>query len=112
MKKRTSIPQMIAWIIFAIENFLVINYGIQNLFSPKTGSAIPDTFTKVIIYTIVIGIAVGVQALTLVAIFKMNDSQGWLIVLAIMALLHDPFYFVPVIWTFVISKREAQKADL
>jgi len=106
MRRRTSIPQIIAWVIFVIENYLVINYGIQNLFHPKSGSAIPDTTMKVMIYAIVIGIALAIQILTLVAIFKMNDEkQGWLIVLAIMALIHDPFYFVPVIWTFVINKR-------
>lgn len=112
MRKGSSIPQIIAWIIFVIENFLVIGFGLQQLFGTKDSSAIPDTPAKVLIYAVVIGIVIFFQALTLIAIFKMdNDSQGWLIFLAVMALLHDPFYFVPVIWEFVIHKRDVQRAD-
>ena len=112
MRKGSTIPQIIAWIIFVIENFLVIGFGFQQLFGTKDSSAIPDTPVKVLIYAVVIGVVIFFQALTLIAIFKMNnEGQGWLIFLAVMALLHDPFYFVPVIWQFVISKRKMQRTD-
>jgi len=101
MTQNMSKPQLLAWGIFIVENLLILSSGISNLIYPMDPSAKPDTPIKIFIFLFVTIIIVIFQSINGIAISKMdNEKQGWLIVLAILSLLHDPLYFVPIIWSF------------
>ena len=104
--KKMSNPQLLAWAIFIIECFITLFSFINNWINPLDQSSVPDMPFKLAIWILTIAVTVIFQIVLGFAIYKMDsDNQNWLIVLAVLSLVHDPLYLIAVIWKFVVTKK-------
>ena len=112
MTKKLTMPQLLAVANFLIENIFLIGVILHAWFSPNDKTSIPTTSTlSWQIWLFIIVALLIFQIVAAVAILRMEKHQGWLIVLALIALIHDPLYFIPVIWSFATNKKYPKKSD-
>ncbi|WP_334331950.1 hypothetical protein [Companilactobacillus sp. HBUAS59544] len=101
-----SNPQLLAWAIFIVECFITLFSFVNNWINPIDQSSIPNTVFKMVIWILTVAVTVIFQIVLGFVIYKMDsDNQNWLIVLAVLSLIHDPLYLIAVIWKFVVTKK-------
>jgi len=109
-----SKPQLLAWGIFILENLIIIASCFSNLLHPLDPTGAPNTFLKFSIWIFAIFVIIVFQIINGIVISKLDSpNQVWLVVLAVLSLLHDPLYLIPVLWRFFTSSKykEIKKAD-
>jgi len=109
-----SKPQLLAWGIFILENLIIIASCFSNLLHPLDPTGAPNTVLKFTIWLFIIFVIIVFQIINGIVISKLDSpNQGWLVALAVLSLLHDPLYLVPVLWRFFTSSKykDVKKAD-
>jgi len=110
VSKNMSKPQLLAWGIFILENLIIIASSMSNLLHPLDPSGRPNTPLKFTIWCFVIFGIIVFQIINGIVISQLdNPKQGWLVALAILSLLHDPLYLIPVLWKFLTSNKYNEK---
>ncbi len=65
-------------------------------------TAVPDSPIKFAIWGFMIIVVIVFQIFNGLAISKMDSgNQGWFITLIVLSLIHNPLYFIPIIWSFM-----------
>ncbi|APX73218.1 hypothetical protein BTM29_11960 [Companilactobacillus allii] len=103
MTKTNRLSQIFAWVIFWIENILIISIPVVTVLHPKDVTGIPDNISKVIFSFGFLGVIIILQIITYFSIRNI-DSYKWNINLLILGLIHNPLYLIPSIICMVNNR--------
>ncbi|WP_125761459.1 hypothetical protein [Companilactobacillus hulinensis] len=104
MTKTDNFFRIFSWVVFWLENILIVSVPIVTQLHPKDVTAISDSLSKVIFSLGFLAIIIVFQIITYFAIKNISNKK-WNIVLLVLGIIHNPLYLISSIG-FLISERE------